>query len=230
MIGFRPNVLNWAFADCIVTVRFNELLFQFTCPNGHPFNVYMNPYLHEFDVATRVQGILKEGDVVIDVGAMGGLYTILASHRVGSTGKVISVEPNPLAFRILQNNVELNNLRNVCPLPNAVGEQPRQAILSYDDESIDRSSIITTERAHTVDVEMVTIDAITEHESAITLLKIDTEGYDEKALEGARHTLLNTRYVIVETNTDTIRNWLTRFDFHCETLHPSGYLFAKRAR
>jgi hypothetical protein len=41
----------------------------------------------------------KEGEVVIDVGAYIGLYTILAAQAVGPSGKVISIEPNPGLFR-----------------------------------------------------------------------------------------------------------------------------------
>jgi FkbM family methyltransferase len=188
----------------------------------------MSPHLHENDVSTIVHRILKEGDTVIDIGAMGGQYTIIASQRVGTTGKVISVEPNPLSFRILRNNVKLNNLRNVHLVNYAVGEQPGRTTLYYNEESIDRSLITKTNQNHSIDVEMRTIDSIAEHEPYLTLLKIDTEGYDEKVLEGARNTLQKTRYVIVETNTDAIRDRLTRFGFACETLHPFEYLLAKR--
>lgn len=64
----------------------------------------------------------KHGDVVIDVGAHIGRYTLLVSNLVGDRGKVVSFEPDRSNFRILSMNVGLNKLRNVTLLPFVAGE------------------------------------------------------------------------------------------------------------
>ena len=53
----------------------------------------------------------KEGDVVIDVGAYVGMFTIRASELVGESGRVIAIEPEPRNFSYLERNTEgLNNV------------------------------------------------------------------------------------------------------------------------
>jgi FkbM family methyltransferase len=62
----------------------------------------------------------KEGDVVVDVGAHIGHYTIIASKLVCPNGKVIAVEAHPHNFKMLQYNIWLNELTNVTAMNYAV--------------------------------------------------------------------------------------------------------------
>ena len=64
---------------------------------------------------------IRNGDVVIDVGANIGCFTMLASRAVGPTGRVIAIEPDPANFRQLVHNIALNRLTNVTPLNIALG-------------------------------------------------------------------------------------------------------------
>jgi predicted RNA methylase len=52
---------------------------------------------------------LRNGDIVIDVGAHIGSYTIRCAKLVGENGKVIAVEPIPENLVLLKNNLEFNN-------------------------------------------------------------------------------------------------------------------------
>lgn len=53
---------------------------------------------------------IEEGQTVVDVGAFVGHYTMLAARKVGPNGRVISFEPSPASWRILINNLVLNDL------------------------------------------------------------------------------------------------------------------------
>src|SRR5215216_8186406 len=70
--------------------------------------------IHEDDIIKRFTP--KEGDVVVDIGAHIGLYTIIASKRVGAKGKVVAVEADPANFEMLNHNIALNNLTNATPI------------------------------------------------------------------------------------------------------------------
>lgn len=59
------------------------------------------------------QSILKLGDTVLDVGANIGVYTRFCSEFVGSTGRVLSLEPVPETFSYLTRNVRALKLKNV---------------------------------------------------------------------------------------------------------------------
>lgn len=61
---------------------------------------------------------VKEGDTVIDVGANVGYFSILAGHKVGSTGKVIAFEANDFTFSFLRDNISINYLQDRVSLFN----------------------------------------------------------------------------------------------------------------
>jgi len=228
ILGFTPNLTMYKFNECVLSVKFNKLTFYFLCPKDRTFHIYMNPYFHEYDISTFIYDTLGEGDTFMDIGAMGGLYSIISAIRVGKKGKVISVEPNPDNLHFLQRNIELNNLHNITLVKTAVGEKNSKITLYYDPESTESTSLYKGERKKSFEVEMVTLDAISEKEVNVKILKIDTEGCDEKVLRGGRKTLQKTDYCIVETNNESIRKLLNHQGFNYQTMHPSGYLLAKR--
>ena len=56
---------------------------------------------------------IKSGDIILDVGANIGMYTLNAAKKVGKSGKVYSFEPDPVLFSNLKKNVIENNHSNV---------------------------------------------------------------------------------------------------------------------
>lgn len=70
-----------------------------------------------------VRKMVKPGDVVIDLGANLGYYTIPLSRAVGEAGKVYSVEPVPMFVNILKGNLNLSPYNNVEIIPNALGSE-----------------------------------------------------------------------------------------------------------
>ncbi len=78
-----------------------------------------------FELAERsfVERFLQPGMTAIDVGAHHGFYTLLASKRVGPTGRVIAFEPSPREQRALRLNVRLNRCKNVNIQGLALGDK-----------------------------------------------------------------------------------------------------------
>jgi FkbM family methyltransferase len=62
----------------------------------------------------------KQGDIVVDIGAHMGRYTIIASKQVGTNGKVLAIEASLRNFEILNSNIKLNQLTNIISLNQAV--------------------------------------------------------------------------------------------------------------
>ena len=56
-------------------------------------------------------GMLKEGDVALDIGANIGYYVLIESQLVGKRGYVYAVEPVLSTFKQMEKNVKLNNLK-----------------------------------------------------------------------------------------------------------------------
>lgn len=85
--------------------------------------LYRHGYLkgfHQFDVHYFVRDLIKEGDVVVDIGANLGYYTVIFSRLIGPTGKVHAVEPIGMYRNILLRNTR--DLDNTEIYPFALGE------------------------------------------------------------------------------------------------------------
>ena len=52
----------------------------------------------------------RKGDVVLDIGAHIGLFTVVTARLVGPTGRVYSFEPTPNTRKTLERTVRLNDI------------------------------------------------------------------------------------------------------------------------
>ena len=70
--------------------------------------------------------LLRAGDVCLDVGANIGYYSVLAATKVGEDGAVFAFEPESNNVALLSANLALNQCRNVCWWPVALGATSHQ--------------------------------------------------------------------------------------------------------
>lgn len=143
---------------------------------------------------------LRTGQVFIDVGANNGYYTLLASSRVGPTGRVIALEPNPDSFDRLMKNLSFNRITNVtsfdCGAGDSEGSTPLYIHPFEDGRS---SSFIRSTRQ--VLMRTVPLDGLAEARDA-DVVKIDVEGGEAAVLRGMAG-LINSRHrpkFVVEWN------------------------------
>jgi len=81
----------------------------------------------EEDEQKEVQRLVKAGDMVFDIGAHLGVYTVLLSHLVGPTGRVIAFEPNLRVLPALERTVK--ERKNVTLLPIALSSFSGEQVL-----------------------------------------------------------------------------------------------------
>lgn len=167
-------------------------------PTAFSASLWMDPKSFLDDESAFAQ-ILRPGDVVVDVGANIGTLSLCASALVGDTGRVIAIEPHPRIFKYLRKNIDYNKRRNVTCHNFAVGETERH--VSFSDRRSDDQNSVTAEQ-NGIDVEMRTLDTILTDVDQVTLLKIDTEGYEMHVLAGATKVLQRTQAVYLELSTD----------------------------
>jgi FkbM family methyltransferase len=79
-------------------------------------------YAGTFELAERrfLESFLRAGMAVFDVGAHHGFYSLLASVKVGPTGKVVAFEPSPRERAKLLRHLRLNRCSNVIVEPVAL--------------------------------------------------------------------------------------------------------------
>jgi FkbM family methyltransferase len=75
--------------------------------------------------------LLKDGDIVIDLGAGIGDFSVLASRKVGARGKIVAIEPNPDDFKLLLKNLITNKCENVVPINKGVGSETAQVEIRF---------------------------------------------------------------------------------------------------
>ncbi|CAL8473191.1 FkbM family methyltransferase [Caballeronia sp. S22] len=154
-----------------------------------------------------VLSVVREGDTVIDVGAFIGTHSLAFARHVGTSGHVVSVEPQARSFQLLQRNVAANGLHNVR-LENAIASSSaREEVIP----SIDIASPASYGSASLRDVTRQTgndtlagRDELAVHALAIddlnvsscSLIKIDVEGMEEVVLSGVRRTVQRCKPVI----------------------------------
>ena len=136
----------------------------------------------------------KEGDVVIDIGAHIGRYTITSSIQVGNTGRIVAIEADPDNFELLKRNIALNNLSNVLPLNYAVFSTRTRIKLYEQSASAKYNSVMLTRAAKTknyVEVKADTLDSILKQNgiNQVNWIKIDVEGAEFEVLKGSTETL-----------------------------------------
>lgn len=151
-------------------------------------------------VLTELIRFLKPGDVVLDIGANVGLYTVLLARSVGPEGLVIACEPGGRNFEHLSQNLDLNGLANVRLFRKALGNKPGQAKL-YASTVIGNSSLSGdgNDGAGAEDVEVIEGDRLITSEMLPVprAVKIDVEGFEYAVLEGLQATLKNPRCQLV---------------------------------
>ncbi len=131
--------------------------------------------------------LIKPGDLVLDIGANIGLYTLPMSRAVGDTGTVIAFEPDPDNARILKHNVRANQCTNVRVVTCALGNQDGEVDLFQRNENRGNLSFADLARTGRSVKVPVRRGAAVLHELAVgtpAVAKIDVEGAEPLVLEG----------------------------------------------
>lgn len=166
---------------------------------GGGASVYVNGI--EREQTQALLGILRPGQVFFDVGANVGYYTLLASRRVGPSGRVLAFEPAARNISYLHRHVALNGAENVSILAMACSD--RSAVQSFAAGANNATGrLIEDHPGRPADgrsecVTTVAIDEIVRQSGLVPdVVKIDVEGAEELVLKGATKTLASARPVV----------------------------------
>ena len=126
---------------------------------------------------------MKPGDIVYDIGANVGFYTIFAAHLVKDTGHVYAFEPFPKAATFAQKHVALNGFHNVTFFQMAIANY--SGVARFQEAELNAMGRLTTEGS--LEVLVTSIDTLVAEKnlSPATIIKIDVEGAELVVLRGA---------------------------------------------
>lgn len=144
--------------------------------------------------------LMQPGDVVYDVGAHIGYYTLIAAKKqINSGGHVIAFEPNPTNLRILRKHLQLNNITNVTVIEAAVAESSGKSKFALG---------TGTGTGHMapdgqLEVQTVSLDELVQQGiiPPPQIIKIDVEGAELRVIKGALQTIATYRpFIFLEVH------------------------------
>jgi FkbM family methyltransferase len=128
--------------------------------------------------------IVRPGDVVFDIGAHVGFYTLLAARLVGMPGKVFAFEPLPENLAYLKQHLALNRISNAEVFAAAISD--RSGLATFDRGPSRSEGRISSHGESSVRVACLD-QMVADGELPLPdCLKIDVEGEEACVLNGAR--------------------------------------------
>jgi FkbM family methyltransferase len=159
------------------------------------------------DMTVWAKNLLPPGGTFLDVGAHAGYFTLLAAHRVGRSGRICAVEPNPRVFAVLEESLRKNQVTNVAAHALALADVDGNLRLYLPPVTEQRDYNVTCLPRPDwtpVDVPCRRLDDCLAAWGAgrIDLMKMDVEGAEPRVLAGGAQALKagSVRHLICEVN------------------------------
>ena len=166
-----------------------------------------------FERAERVfaSRFLRAGMTALDIGAHHGLYTLLASKRVGPSGRVIAFEPSPRERKALGWNVGLNRCKNVMIEGVALGkEEGEGSLYVVDSHESGCNSLRPPALAGATSAVAVRVSSLDQWLEAhkvktVDFIKLDVEGGELSVLQGAQRLLESAQRPVILAEVQDVR-------------------------
>jgi len=200
------------------------------------YHRWMHPYQGDWeirDVFTKeilnnYSKIIKPGSTAIDIGAHTGNMSVAYSLFAK---KVLSFEPNPAVYEVLEKNSQLNP--NIYPFNYAISDEEGPLTFHYSDNGFCNGGFATrtqfgvgvTGHVVPIDVWAVNLEKFIEENNIeinnISLIKIDAEGHDKDILKTLTNIITTHKPVLITE----IYNGLSYIEMQdlLDTIHSLGY-------
>ena len=167
----------------------------------------------ETEQTTAFTDTLRDGQVLFDIGANVGYYTILGARLVGPRGKVVAVEPVIRNLAYLYWHIVLNKASNVSMVAAACSDIVLLATFSLGQNYamgylVNNSGERDGAKKELFLAPTVTVDAIVQQLGiSPDVIKVDVEGAEFSVLKGAQTTLRETKpRIFLSTHSEALRH------------------------
>lgn len=145
---------------------------------------------------------LEAHDIIFDIGANLGWYSLLL-NKISPKSQIYAFEPDPVNFTILEQNIKLNNAKEIRAQQLALSDSSESKTLYlYPSKNSGRHSLLPINSGQQMQVLTVALDEFVDNSkldySKIKFIKIDIEGYEYFAFMGAKKVLEFVPYILSE--------------------------------
>lgn len=172
-------------------------------------NPLVKPTIITQEMIDFFRKFIKEGDLVIDIGANIGDTTVPIALAAGAKGLTIAFDPNPLVFKILTDNTKLNTgKQNIHPYRFAITRQPEEFYYVSSEASFGNGGISPTKESrhgkfvYPEKIKGIMLQEFLEEKypdmaPKLSFIKIDTEGYDKEIIKSISGLLKKYKPVVI---------------------------------
>ncbi|MFK7848118.1 MAG: FkbM family methyltransferase [Rhodothermales bacterium] len=192
-------------------VEMSRDIVLYTTPSGIKYKLNLKDHVmrqiylkgvYERNTFRHLSKLITPSDTFVDVGANIGAYSVGLSPFI-KNGKIISFEPNPRALHYLEENIKLNDIKNITVNKVGLSDRDEDAILftsSLTTASINKNK----ESVQKECISLITLDKYCEENDInnIDVLKVDVEGHEVKCIKGAIEIIKKSKSMVLVMEID----------------------------
>lgn len=187
--------------------------------------------IFDINIIQCAEKYIRPGTTAIDVGANFGQMSLLFSRMVGPLGQVFSIEADDYVGHVLAENVRVNGIQNIRIVNNAVHNVTGNTVFFPDQDFVRFSTYgsygIDPQATSGREVTTVKIDDLG-IDGPVTFMKVDVQGCDLFAMEGAKNLILKNKMpIIFEYEEQFQADFGTSFQDYVNFVIGIGYEFVK---
>jgi FkbM family methyltransferase len=164
----------------------------FVPPDPHFFGFVLGT--HEQHITDILIASIKPGDICVDVGANIGYFSAIMAQLAGNSGEVLSFEPVPENFSILERNAAIASATGATVKAiNAAVSERQGPVRIVRREYSTYHQVEPATASSTDSIQGICLDEELPHlvaGSRVSFLKIDVEGHELSVLRGTRRSLM----------------------------------------
>lgn len=205
---------------------------KFYLPNKNDFiqtNIIIRRMFYESWALYKLRDLVPRGLTYIDIGGNIGNHTVYFGKILGAK-HIYTFEPQAEVIKILQKNVELNNLSDSVTVFNCgIGSQDTKAEIGFNGNSVKNIGCTTLKEVESGTIEIRKLDSIV-FQRKIDFIKIDVEGMEFEVLNGAEQIIRKDKPIlwveILDENRKCVDKLLRKYDYRFFTeLSEQNYIY-----
>ena len=169
---------------------------------------------YEISTSKALLRHVSAGDIVFDIGAHAGYFSLLFSRLVGKAGKVFAFEPLPGNIQFLKKHLDLNKCMNVELIEAAVSEKSGRSRFMIGQDSFSGHLVKSGEQGEGHFINIIALNDFVRQRSLdrVDFIKIDVEGAELDVLVGARPILKHMQPTLfISLHSEELSRGVTEF-------------------